>query len=71
MADMTTTGGAARALGVTEATIQHLLRRHPELAPTGRLAGRRVWTATDIEKVRAWRAGRDEQRQSKGKARSA
>jgi DNA-binding transcriptional MerR regulator len=52
------TGEAARSLGLSENALQQELRRHPHLAPTLKVGGRRAWTPEDVQRVREVRAAR-------------
>ena len=53
--ELQTTGRVAKALGISEALLQSLLRRRPELKPATLMGGRRLWTAPEIEALRAAR----------------
>ena len=48
------TGEAARLLGVTRDAVIHALRYGAPEPETPRMAGRRVFGETDIERLRAW-----------------
>lgn len=65
MVELQTAAGVRAALGITHRQLEYLLLCRPDLEPD-RIAGRRVYTAEDMERLRAALALRRAARSAEG-----